>query len=65
MGSLLTHKNLYAPLTPCKPEGQMATRQERERNTLELWGLGLKRWRKDAAGLRAIHLLGHTPPIPL
>lgn len=38
MGSPLTHKNLYAPLTPCEPEGQMATRQERETNTL--WNSG-------------------------
>lgn len=62
MGSLLTHKNIHAPLTPYMPEGQIATRQERERNPLRRWVLGL---RKDAGKLGAIHLLGHTPPPPL
>ena len=43
----------------------MATRQERREPCLELWGLGLRSLRKDAGRLRAIHLLGHTPPPPL
>lgn len=63
MGSLLTHKNIYAPLTPCKPEGQMATRQRERRGTLSgtpgLWGRSLG---KDAGRTRVAHLLGHPPP---
>lgn len=45
-------QNIYAPLTPCKPEGQMATRQRRERNPLwDSGALGLGSLGKEACRL--------------
>lgn len=50
MGSLHTHKNIHAPLTPCKPEGADGHKAEKEKEaSLGFWGLGLRRLGKDAA----------------